>query len=85
MCLNNVGIRKAARFAEVSAPTVLRWIRAAREELSAELSEAARHVMDARPDIIEMDEIYTFVKKNGVGRSYGQLIVGGKVVLLRMR
>jgi hypothetical protein len=67
MCLNNAGIRKTARFVNASAPSVLRWLKAARETLSRELNRAAAHVVDTMPDIIEMDEIDTFVKKTVPG------------------
>jgi len=82
MYLNNVGIRKVARFVGASSTAVIKWIRAARKELSERLHQAGEQVASDLPDVIEMDEIYTFVKKNGKGRSYGLLIVGESVVLL---
>lgn len=64
MYLNNVGIRKIARFVGASPAGVLRWIRKAHATLAAERSAALPAPMDGEPDIIEMDEIYTFVQKN---------------------
>ncbi len=65
MYLNNVGIRKIARFVGASPAGVLRWIRKAH----AHLQERAAHSRQphAAADIIEMDEIYTFVQKNSSG------------------
>jgi transposase-like protein len=82
MYLNNVGIRKIARFSGASSTAVIKWIRAARQNLSNRCHQAAEQIAAEWPDVIEMDEIYTFVKKNSNGRSYGRLIAGEKVVLL---
>jgi transposase-like protein len=68
MYLNNVGIRKIARFVGASPAGVLRWIRKQHAHLQV---RAAQHQQPAGPaaaDIIEMDEIYTFVQKNSSGR-----------------
>lgn len=85
MYLNNVGIRKIALFTGASPAGVLKWIRKAGESLSRRLREAADKVESEYPDVIEMDEIYTYVKKNGSAQSSGLLILDGKVVLLRLR
>lgn len=64
MYLNNVGIRKIARFVGASPAGVLRWIGKEHRCLQARLAAQPR----ADPgdgDVIEMDEIYTFVQKNG--------------------
>lgn len=84
MYLNNVGIRKVARFTGASPASVLKWIRAASLRLSRQLAQASIEVGEQLPDVIEMDEIYTYVKKNTAVPSYGLLILDGKPVLLRM-
>jgi transposase-like protein len=70
MYLNNVGIRKIARFVGASPAGVLRWIRKAHADIQARLAENPPIASD-EPDIIEMDEIYTFVQKNSSERSSG--------------
>ena len=65
MYRNNVGIRKIALFLGASPPSVLDWIRKAGADLSERLSDLAASVKKDVPDVIEMDEIYTFIKKNG--------------------
>lgn len=67
MYLNNVGIRKVARFVGASPAGVLRWIRQEHAAVQARLAEATPCTTDT-PDVIEMDEIYTFVQKNSSGR-----------------
>lgn len=86
MYLNNTGIRKIALFLKVSPPLVLKWIRGQSKTLANILRDGANSLenLDAEPDIIEMDEIFTFIKKNSKGQSFGLLIVGKKPVLLRI-
>ncbi len=84
MYLNNVGIRKIARFTGASPAGVLKWIAKAAETMAERLSRAAEQVRTDLPDVIEMDEIYTFVQKNGSAQSYGLLIAGDRVALLRI-
>ena len=84
MYLNNVGIRKAARFVGASPASILNWIAAAAEAMAQRLAKAAEQLRDERPDVIEMDEIYTYIQKNGTGPSYGLLILGDRVALLHI-
>lgn len=84
MYLNNVGIRKVARFTGASPAGVLKWIRKAHRSLLDRLEHAVSQVGEDLPDIIEMDEIYTFVQKNTAAPSYGLLIAGDRVALLRI-
>ena len=59
---NNVGFRKIARFVDADHVSVQNWVKAAH----AKLAKETRCVLDTPTpilDIIELDEIYTFVKK----------------------
>ena len=82
MYLNNVGIRKTARFMGASPALIVRWIKSFAEQISRQLSVASQNVFDNKPDIIEMDEIYTFVQKSSKEPLYGVLIAGNRVALL---
>ena len=84
MYLNNVGIRKAALFMGCSPSLLVRWIREFAENLRQKLSKASQSLEDGLPDIIEMDEIYTRVKKGGIVHRYGLLILEDEVKLLRI-
>jgi transposase-like protein len=84
MYLNNVGIRKIALFLGVNPSTVLGWVRRRHAELAAML-EKSGPAHTEKTDVIEMDEIYTFVKKNKKEQSFGLLFLGGKSALLRLR
>ena len=81
MYLNNAGIRKIAILLKISPTTVLNWVRKSHEYLQAKLK---RLDMSDEPDIIEFDEIYTYVQKNAGERSCGLLILEDKCVLLRL-
>lgn len=86
--LNNTGIRRAAHFMKCSPSMPVRWVRELAENLRNQL-EKARHELDKNkpqkvPDIIELDEIYTRIKKGEIASQFGLLIVDGKVKLLRI-
>ncbi len=62
MYLNNVGIRKIARFSGASPAGVLAWIRKQHATVQARLA-ASKPAEAHEPDVIEIEEIYTFVQK----------------------
>ncbi len=85
MYLNNVGIRKCARFIDCSPSLIVRWIREFAINLRRHLEKAEENLPEDKiPDIIEMDEIYTRVKKGLYEHRYGLLILGEEVKLLRL-
>ena len=84
MYLNNVGVRKVARFVGASPASILNWIAAAAEAMRQRLGKAAEQLRDERPDVIEMDEIYTYIQKNSSAPSYGLLILDDRLALLRI-
>ena len=61
VALNSVGIRKTALFLGVSHKSVINWINKA--QISKEV-QRANSPDEKVADSIEIDEIYTFVKKN---------------------
>ena len=83
MYLNNVGVRKTALFIGCSRTTVTNWVRKAKEKLDKILDKFEPNYSE-KADIIELDEIYTYVQKNGKGQSYGLLILDSKNVLLHI-
>jgi transposase-like protein len=83
--MNNVGVRKAAKFMNCSHPMVIKWTREFAENIRRQAKQAEEQISkDGLPDVIEMDEIYTRVKKGLIEFPYGLLIVDGEVRLLRM-
>jgi transposase-like protein len=85
MYLNNVGIRKAAKFMGCSSSLLVRWVREFAESLRRQMEAAKANLESGKiPDIIEMDEIYTRIKKGLQGSRYGLLILGTEARLLRV-
>lgn len=83
MHLNNVGVRKIARFIGCSPASVVNWVRAAHRDLAERLRRAANDVeAGAAPDVIEMDEVYTFVQKSSAGPWCGLLTHDGRLAWL---
>lgn len=79
--LNNTGIRKIGKMVGVSSSVVIAWIKKASEKIK--LLKKQESMGDV--DEIELDEIFTYAKKNFIGCSYGLLIVGDKSVLLHLK
>ena len=67
MYMNSMGLRAIGRVLKASPAAVLTWIRKEHAALQQRLAEQAP-VHTEEPDIIEMDEIYTYVQKNDVGQ-----------------
>ena len=84
MYLNNVGIRKTALFLDVSRTTISNWVKEKHKILQEYLDNYQPDISDTA-DIIEMDEIYTFVQKKGSEQQYGLLILDGSSALLRLK
>jgi hypothetical protein len=62
----------------------VRWVRGFADNLRKDLQKAQTKLETGLPDVIEMDEIYTRVKKGATEFRYGLLIVDGEVNLLRI-
>ena len=83
MYLNNCGVRKTALFIGCSRTTVTNWVRQAKRDLDTIIKDFEPNYSEV-PDIIELDEIYTFIQKKGDGQSFGLLTLGTQNVLLRL-
>ena len=73
MYLNSVGIRSIGRVLKASPATVLNWIRKEHAAIEQQLAQQFRSTPSDQPDIIEMDEIYTYVQKKAAGASLDRL------------
>ena len=74
MYLNNVGIRKAAKLIGCSSSLLVRWVRAFAVNLRRDLSKVSDDLpSNSLPEVIEMDEIYTRVKKGPASSGMGFL------------
>ena len=83
MTLNGVGVRKTALLLGTSHVNVLNWVKKTHAIMQQSL-DCSQADYSEEVDIIELDEIYTFVQKRGGGTRYGLLILEGQSVLLRL-
>ncbi|MBJ6987513.1 hypothetical protein [Devosia sp. MC521] len=81
MYLNGTGIRAIGRVLSASPAAVLKWIRKEHDILQERIA-AQRGTPASGPDIIEMDEIYTYVQKNSSERLSGPFIAEDSAALL---
>ena len=72
MYLNSMGIRAIGRVLNASPAAVLNWIRKEHTAVQQRMAEA-KPVQADEPDIIEMDEIYTYVQKKAASGSVDRL------------
>jgi transposase-like protein len=82
MYLNSCGLRSIGRVLEVPYQLVAKWVENAGEIVEQEILK-----LQAEPrniTILEMDELYTYIKKNSVKYEYGWLLIGTEAKLLRL-
>lgn len=78
MYLNSMGIRAIGRVLNASPAAVLTWIRKEHALVQQRMARQPPPVPSDGPDIIEMDEIYTYVQKNDSGPSSGRPTAVGR-------
>jgi len=84
MYMENVGIRAIERLEGVPNSLIIKWIRSSAKFISGLLRQSALPEEPEKVEIIEMEELYSFVKKNKAESSYGLLRIGTKEGLLIM-
>jgi transposase-like protein len=67
MYMNNCGVRKTALFIGCSPTSVVNWVRESKRKIDKSLESSDPNYSET-PDVIELDEIYTFVQKNETER-----------------
>lgn len=103
--LENVGIRSIERLENVSTPLILKWIKSMGKRIKEKLNDSVNQVkkdiegIDEKNinkntiEILEVDEIVTYVKKNlkimkekkETLPSYGLLLIGTEIKLLDLK
>ena len=73
MVLNGVGVRKTAKLLGTNHVNVLAWLKKAHLKIDQPPGKSHPNYSE-EADIIELDEIYTFVKKRGGESQCGQRI-----------
>ena len=83
--LEGVGIRSIERLEGVSSPLIIYWIRQiadiVREKLrTVYIDDKARNI-----SILEIDELYSYCKKNSAKSTFGLLLIGTEIKLLTLK
>jgi transposase-like protein len=83
MYLNNCGFRRISAILETPLSTVFSWIKKAGrivDEMVKNREEEGGHI-----EVLEMDELYTYIKKKRIEHEYGLLLIGRDSKLLRLK
>ena len=83
MYLNNCGFRRIAAILEIPLTTVFSWIRRA-GKLVDEMVKNQKHERESI-EVLEMDELYTYIKKKSAKHEYGLLSIGTDSRMLRLK
>lgn len=96
MYTNGNGFRNIARILskvfdrKIYYQTVVKWLRArfASVKEVEEVQESQIHnkeIQNKEIDIIEMDELFTYIKKKEIRSGYGLLLIGENLVCVRFK
>ncbi|WPX96192.1 IS1/IS1595 family N-terminal zinc-binding domain-containing protein [Candidatus Bandiella euplotis] len=85
MYLNNCGIRRIAHILNIPLSTVFYWIKQAGKVVDEMVTNQKIEGDKKRIEILEMDELYTYVKKKRIKQEYGLLSIGTDSKLLRLK
>ena len=80
--LEGVGIRSISRVEGVSPPTILRWIRKFSEVVKKAISSIPVPEEASEIQILEVDELFSYVEKKVTKSTYGLLLIGSEAKLL---
>ena len=83
MYLNNCGFRRISAILGVPLTTVFSWIKKA-GKIVDEMVQNRDHERETI-EILEMDELYTYIKKKSATHEYGLLSIGTDSKMLRLK
>ncbi len=83
MYLNNCGFRRVAAILDVPLSTIFSWIKKA-GKIVDEIVKTRDHERETI-EILEMDELYTYIKKKSAKHEYGLLLIGTDSKMLRLK
>jgi transposase-like protein len=83
MYLNNCGFRRISAILTIPLTTVFFWIKKA-GKIVDEMVRNREHERETI-EILEMDELYTYIKKKKIKYEYGLLLIGTETKMLRLK
>jgi len=81
----NIGIRSIERHENIPNSLIVKWVQSSEKFISNLLRRSALPKELKTVEIIEMDELYDFIKKRKAKSSYGLLLIGTKAGLLLLK
>lgn len=82
MYLEGVGIMSIERIEGISNPLIIKWIRKFSKILRAKLNEVEIPEDARKVQILELDELFSYCKKNLTKSTFGLLLIGTEIRLL---
>ena len=89
--LEGNGLRGIARIlseifdAKIYFQTIAKWLKQAGHIVEEEVKSMRNNENNNNIEIVEMDELFTFIKKNKIRSEYGLLLTGMRSVYLNLR
>ena len=83
--LEGVGIRSISRLENISAPMVINLIRTFSKKLQEKLQNQKVNEDIRNIEILEIDELFTYVQKKLPESTYGLLLIGTEMKLLILK
>ena len=83
--LEGVGIMSIERMEGVPNPLIIKWIRKFSKILRSHLNEVKIPDDAKKIQIIELDELFSYCKKNLTKSMYGLLLIGTEIKLLTLK
>lgn len=76
MYINNVGIRSIERILNVPNELILNWIKNVGRNLEQIIDNNKKQTKTTKKiEILEMDELWSYIKKNKIKSKYGLLLI----------
>jgi len=85
MVLEGVGLRSIERLENVSNPLIIYWIRHFSDIIRKEIRQSEIPDDIKNIEILELDELFTYVKKNSTKSMYGLLLTETETKLLMLK
>ena len=80
-----VGIRSIERLEKVSSTLIIHWIRQVSKIVKEKLASVKIEENGKNISILEVDEIFTYCKKNSEKYTFGLLLIGTEIRLLTLK
>jgi transposase-like protein len=80
--LEGAGIMSIERMEGVPNPLIIQWIRKFSKIIRQKLNETIIPENAKEIQILELDELFTYCKKNSTKSTYGLLLIGSEIKLL---